>query len=296
MAKTTRRSRKLSSPSSSTAHNDSKAALTRRKQRIANLIGGISLFILSFSVTNIVLWKLESISIANQMNDIAEQNVVSEVSDDANTEIIKQTEEIEESNPYWDYIKMNLINVDFSDLLSQNQDTVGWIQVNGTNINYPFVQANDNSFYLTHSFDKSYNQAGWVFMDYRNSSDGDNKNTILYAHGRVDQVMFGTLKNILTNGWLNQTDNYIIKLSTPYENTLWQIFSVYYLPTTNDYIATDFTSNLQFENFAKKLTDRSMYDFGTTVSGEDQILTLSTCYSSTEKLAVHAKLIKRSSR
>ena len=55
---------------------------------------------------------------------------------------------------------MNLINVDFNELKKINSNTKGWIQVNGTNINYPFVQAKDNKFYLTHSFDKSYNSAG----------------------------------------------------------------------------------------------------------------------------------------
>lgn len=48
--------------------------------------------------------------------------------------------------------------------------------------------------------------------------------------------MFGSLKNILKNGWLNNTNNYIVKLSTETENTLWQVFSVYHIPTTNDYI------------------------------------------------------------
>ena len=53
-----------------------------------------------------------------------------------------------------------------------NSDTVGWIEVESTNIGYPIVQTTDNNYYLTHSFDKASNDAGWVFMDYRNSSDG----------------------------------------------------------------------------------------------------------------------------
>ena len=51
---------------------------------------------------------------------------------------------------------MNLINVDFKELKERNNDTVAWIQVGGTNINYPVVQTKDNSYYLTHSFDKKY--------------------------------------------------------------------------------------------------------------------------------------------
>lgn len=55
---------------------------------------------------------------------------------------------------------MSLIDVDFSELLKINSSTVVWIQVNGTNINYPFVRANDNKYYLTHTFNKTYNSAG----------------------------------------------------------------------------------------------------------------------------------------
>ena len=49
-------------------------------------------------------------------------------------------------------------------------------------INYPFVQTSDNDYYLNHSFNKKYNDAGWVFMDYRNNASNFDKNTILYAH------------------------------------------------------------------------------------------------------------------
>ena len=50
---------------------------------------------------------------------------------------------------------MDLINVNFTELKKINYDTIGWIQVNGTNINYPLVQTKNNDYYLTRSFDKS---------------------------------------------------------------------------------------------------------------------------------------------
>ena len=191
---------------------------------------------------------------------------------------------------------MNLIDVDFQNLKSINSDTIGWIQLNGTNINYPFVQTKDNTYYLTRSFDKTYNSAGWVFMDYRNSSTTFDKNTIIYAHGRLDKTMFGSLKNILTSGWLDNPENYIVKLSTETENTLWQVFSVYHIPTTNDYIRVNFLHNNYFLEFANMLKDRSSFDFNTTINADDKILTLSTCYSKTDKVVLHAKLIKKESK
>ena len=191
---------------------------------------------------------------------------------------------------------MNLIDVKFDELLKINSSVKGWIQVNGTNINYPFVQHSDNSFYLNHSFDDSYNDAGWVFLDYRNDSEILDQNTIIYAHSRLDESMFGSLKKILKNGWLDKEDNHVIKLSTLKENTLWQVFSIYHIPTSSDYLRINFNSNDDFNSWNSMIIDRSLHDFKTTVSTNDKILTLSTCYGKDEKLVVHAKLIKKEIR
>lgn len=250
-----------------------------------------SLLLLIYSTINIIIWKKDCNKTNKQIKDIQEEIKVNELVDTENTEIIEQ-EEIPEFNPYWDYIKMNMLDVDFSELKKINNNVKGWIQVNGTNINYPFVQANDNKYYLTHSFDKSLNSAGWLFLDYRNNYTS-NKNTIIYAHGRTDKTMFGSLKKVLSNEWLNNSNNYIIKISTEKENSLWQIFSVYHIPTTSDYLQTDFSSDKEYHNFLNMLLNRSVYNFNTSVSNNDKILTLSTCYNNSDKMVVHAKLIKR---
>ena len=108
--------------------------------------------------------------------------------------------------------------------------------------------------------------------------------------------MFGSLKNILTSGWLNNSDNYVIKLSTEKENTLWQVFSVYHIPTTSDYLKTRFQDNKEFLDFAQMLINRSSHNFNTSVNENDYIITLSTCYNDKEKVVLHAKLIKKETR
>ena len=187
---------------------------------------------------------------------------------------------------------MNMIDVNFDNLKKINNDIKGWIKVNGTNVNYPFVQTNDNDFYLNHTLDKTSNGGGWLFLDYRNNILND-KNTIIYGHGRVNKTMFGSLKNILDNNWLTNKDNFVIKLSTENELTLWQIFSIYKIPTTSDYLQINFDSDIEYETFINKLISRSEYNFNTSISTSDNILTLSTCYNNSDKLVVHAKLIKR---
>lgn len=251
---------------------------------------------LTISIINIVKWNIDKNNIKDQIQDLAKISKIKEISDNSNTEIIKQLKKPLKSNPYWDYIKMNMINVDFNKLKSINNNVKGWIKLNGTNINYPFVQTTDNKYYLTHSFDKSYNQAGWVFLDYRNSIKSLNKNIIIYAHGRLDTTMFGSLKNIIKSNWYNNPNNYIVKLSTEYENTLWQVFSVYHIETTSDYLQTYFNNDNEYKIFLNKLINRSMFNFNTTINSTDNILTLSTCYNKTEKVVMHAKLIKRYKR
>ncbi len=272
-----------------------KRRLRIKKRNFVLFIGFIILVIIfALSLFNVVLWSVDSKKTDGVINNIVEVSDVKEVLDDGNEEIIV-TDEVREDNPYWDYIKMNMIDVNFDELIKINNDTKGWIQVNGTNINYPFVQTRDNDYYLNRSYDKSYNKAGWVFLDFRNNYT-DNKNTIIYAHGRLDTTMFGSLKSILKSDWLNNEDNFVVKISTPTENTLWQVFSIYHIPTTSDYIRTDFDGEEDFLKFSKMLIDRSAYSFNTGVLGSDKILTLSTCYNDFEKMVMHAKLIKRSKK
>ena len=270
----------------------------RKKRRIKWKNVFLALFVLiclvglGTSLFNIIKWKIEAKTTNNQIETAQKVVKPVEIIDNDKIEIIEQ-EKVPLDNPYWEYVQMNLIDVDFNDLKNINPSTIGWIQVNGTNINYPFVQTNDNKYYLNHSFNKSKNSAGWVFMDYRNNISVLDKNTIIYAHGRLDNTMFGSLKNILTSGWLNNKNNYIVKLSTEYENNLWQVFSVYKIKTTNDYLQISFISNESFLEFTNKLIKRSTFNFNTKVNENDKILTLSTCYNEKEKVVLHAKLIKR---
>ena len=256
----------------------------------------IFLLIIAFSLFKIFFWAKDNKDTKSVINDISNNTKVEETKDDENTELINEPETKDETNDYWYYIKQPLINVDINALKEKNKDTVGWINVNNTNINYPYVQGKDNKYYLNHSYDKSYNEAGWVFLDYRNNSTLSDKNNILYAHSRLDKTMFGSLSKTLKSNWYNNKDNHIIRLSTEIENTMWQIFSVYKIPEETYYITTNFSNDSEYEKFLNIIKERSIHNFNTDININDKVLTLSTCYSDTERTVVHAKLIKRSSR
>lgn len=249
---------------------------------------------LCYSVFKITSWYVDSIKVKEEIKKIEEKVLIEEVEDTGEVEII-ESEEIHEFDPYWDYIKMNLMDVDFNELKLENNEVAGWIQLPGTNINYPFVQAKDNDYYLKHSFNKKYNGSGWVFMDYRNNKDDYDKNTILYGHSMLNGSVFGTLKNVFSSNWLNNKDIHIIKISTETENSLWQIFSIYHIENTSDYLKVNFNNDEEYLEFLNMLKNRSTHDFGTTVDVNDKIISLSTCYiNSDNKSVIHAKLIKRS--
>ena len=254
----------------------------------------IFLIIFLLSLIKIIFWAKDNKDTKEVVENIKNDIIIEEKEDDENTELVNKEEDI--TSDYWYYITFPLINVDIQKLKEKNGDTIGWINVNNTNINYPYVQSSDNNYYLNHSYDKTYNDAGWVFLDYRNNSALTDKNNIIYAHSRLDKTMFGSLSKTLKSDWYTNKDNHIIRLSTETENTLWQIFSVYKTPVESYYITTNFATDEEYENFLNTIKNRSLYNFNTTLTKEDRVLTLSTCYSDTERTVVHAKLIKRSTR
>ncbi len=233
------------------------------KKKLAYIILFISCICCTFSAYKILVWRLDN----HKTKKIAD------------TIKIISHEEVKEDNT---------LSVDFNQLLLKNKDVVGWLKVNGTNIDYPVVKYSDNDYYLTHSFDGSYNTAGWIFMDTRNNHYNLDFNTIIYGHGRRDGSMFGSLFKMLDKQWIEGKDTGIISFTTLNHSYLFQIFSIYYINTTDDYIQLFYD-----EEMLDKVINRSIYQFDQDVTLNDKILTLSTCYNNEKKLVVHAKMINK---
>ncbi len=182
----------------------------------------------------------------------------------------------------------------FDTLKQKNADTVGWIQINNTKINYPVVQADTNSYYLNRDFFKKKNSMGWIFMDYRNDIENLNRNTIIYGHNIKQGIMFGTIKNMMSSSWYNNTSNQTITFNTLNKNMKWQIFSLYQINETEDYLKTEFATDDEYIEFLNMLKNRSKKDFQVPLDANSKILTLSTCFSHTTRHVVHAVLIEPS--
>ena len=240
----------------------------------------ILIIIIIISLYYIYLWYIDNKKTENILNEIYENANVS-------------SDNISVDND----LKIEVENIDFNKLINKNPDTIGWIKVLGTDINYPVVQTNNNDFYLTHSFDKSYNKAGWIFADYINKNLKNNeldKNTIIYGHNRQNNSMFGTLSNVFKEEWLSNKENHYINFSTLNNNMVWEVFSTYTIEKEEYYIQSNFSSDEEYISFLNTIKNRSTYKYDVNISKEDKILTLSTCTNVGKgRTVLHAKLIYR---
>ncbi len=218
---------------------------------------------------------------------VVEEN---KVVDTGEQEVVETEEDIENNNTQ----TSEPLVQDFSKLTEINPDTVGWLTVNNTKVDYPIVKSVNNDYYLNKNFYKRTTAAGWLFMDYRNNIDTLSKNTIIYGHSAVkNSLMFTTLKTAIEESWYTKPENQIITFNTLNANMKWQIFSIYATEPSFNYIDTNFLNDRSFNDFIAKIKGRSVHNFGVNVDASDNILTLTTCYENGNKrLVIHAKLIK----
>ncbi len=234
-----------------------------RKNVIINLLSIIFLILLLISSIEIIKWYKE-----NRKNQKVQEKISEAI-------IINEEETL----------------IDFNKLKEINKDTVGWIKVNGTDIEYAVVKKNNNSYYLDHNFENEYNKAGWIFADYKNKLDGTDKNIVIYGHNRRDGSMFSSLKNILKEEWYSKEENRKITFITEKENSVYEVFSIYEIEAEDYYITTNFADG-EILSYIQTVKKRSIKDFDVEVSKEDNILTLSTCGNDNDyRVVLHAKKI-----
>lgn len=268
--------------------NKGKELKYKGKQVIPNVILGLSLTTYFICIFISSKWYVQKLKINYLANDILESTKIIE---NEKEEIIETTNYIPAEET--EYQNISFMSVDFNDLLKKNSDTVGWIKVNNTNVNYSILQSDDNEYYLKHDFNKRSNSAGWIYGDYRADFHYFGTNTILYGHNLINRKMFGSLAWCLKESWYKNEDNHYIKISTPHSNTVWKIFSIYTIKPEVYYLKTYFENEEEHLDFINTLHKRSIYDFNIEVTNEDKILTLSTCSDDgTKRIVIHAKMIK----
>ena len=242
--------------------------MKKKNKILITLIQIVLIAVIIFSGIKIIEWIKSNKKNKDIMSEIKENVVINNEMDSNNEEY----------------------KIDFAKLKQKNSDAIAWIKVNGTDIDFPVVKGTDNSYYLTHNFDKEKNKAGWIFADYRNKFDGTDKNIIIYGHNMKNGSMFASLKDVIKEEWYNNENNKYIALITENENCKYQVFSVYQIETEEYYLQTNISN---FKEFVEKIKGRSKKDFNVDIKETDSILTLSTCADNTKyRLVLHAVKIK----
>lgn len=166
------------------------------------------------------------------------------------------------------------------------ENYVGWIEIENTQINYPIVKAEDNEFYLDHSYDLSKNVAGSIFMDRRNLGNQYDEHTIVYGHHMKNGSMFSDLNLYLEEDFYKT--NKRISYRDLFNNHTYEVISAYYV-SANDYTLSFELNEAVIDDFL----ERSLYASDYAYNETDRFLTLSTCNYTLDngRMIVHAVLI-----
>lgn len=188
--------------------------------------------------------------------------------------------------------ELEMVRAKLSSLSQKNPDLYGWITVEGTNINYPLVQGEDNSYYLNHAYTGDYLPIGAIFVDYRNNrSITKNYNTVIYGHNITSGTMFHDVEKFFQDDYFNDTYIVVYTMDGIY---YYEPFSIYKAKYDYQYFRTGFTSSDDFISFADEMRDNSQKEKDVEFTKNDRILTLSTCTNiiNSERYALHARLVK----
>ncbi len=186
------------------------------------------------------------------------------------------------------------------ELQKENEQIIGWLEIEGTNINYPVLQAKDNDFYLTHNYKKEKSSTGSLFLDKDFDLVNGSSNYLIYGHRSKQGLMFEDLmKYAKEDFYKNHTT---IKFTTAIEDSTYEIISVFYsrvyYKSEKDvfryYYFVNAEDEQEYNEFVNNAKKSSIYDIEATAEYGDQLLTLSTCEYSQEdgRFAVVARKVE----
>lgn len=167
------------------------------------------------------------------------------------------------------------ITVDFAALRRINSDVVGWIYCEGTDINYPVLQGEDNDIYLHHTYDGAENRAGSIFVEALNARDFADSNTIIYGHHMKNGSMFATLRN-----WADQEyyeEHPVFWLLTPKQNYQIKLFSGYTTSATSDTYTIFQGPSQELNDYLQMAHANSDFSADVETDANGKYVVLSTC-------------------
>ncbi|MBE6610887.1 MAG: class B sortase [Ruminococcaceae bacterium] len=188
-------------------------------------------------------------------------------------------------------IKFQQMKANLTHLKTINPDIYGYIHIEGTNISYPIVQSDDNEYYLDYAYTGDYMVVGSIFADFRVQEQLDkNRNAVFYGHNINTGIMFNHVTKFFEEDVFNEK---IIEIYTFDGIYYYKPFSIHQTVSTYQYFKMGFATNQEFVDFCEEMKSNSAIKNDTTFTGDDKIITLSTCTNvGNGRYALHAKLIK----
>ena len=190
------------------------------------------------------------------------------------------------------------MNSKFAYLYYVNQDLVGWLKINNTNLDVQIVQSSDNEYYSTRDFYKNSNDSGCPYLHYKNSTQELDDNTVIYGPYMPNNLLFATLDQYRTvEGYKNAP---LIEYSTLYETYTFKVFAAF-IATDNPasdggfyFATTDFVSDAKFSEFINEVKMRSIFNTDISVQTDDKLITLVTDSNEFEgaKLVVMGRMVR----
>ncbi|MBP9000839.1 MAG: class B sortase [Lachnospiraceae bacterium] len=187
----------------------------------------------------------------------------------------------------------------YETLYNKNRKLIGWLKIEGCDIDYPVMQTSNNEYYLDHNYNQEYDKNGSLFLDKDCDAAFPNDNMIIYGHHMKSGKMFGNLNYYSKESFWE--DNKEFTFDTIYETGTYAVMYVFRSKIYSEeeivfkyYQFIDATSENEFNSNMEEMANMSLYDTGVTASYGDRLITLSTCDSSEEdgRFVVVAKKIK----
>lgn len=170
----------------------------------------------------------------------------------------------------------------YEKLYQKNKKLVGWLKIEGTNIDYPVMQTVNNEYYLDHNYNQEYDKNGSIFMDKDCDAAHPNDNMIIYGHHMKSGKMFGNLNLYSKEEYYKEHPS--IMFDTIYEEGTYDIMYVFRSRIYSEeeivfkyYKFIDATSEDEFNSNMDEMAAISLYDTGVTAHYGDKLITLSTC-------------------
>lgn len=250
----------------------------------------VSLILIVVSTINIIILSREYQAGINEYKALEKYVKIVDTSTPVQTSDEGMQEEVKES------VIPVLLEIDFDQLKSMNEDIVGWLYYEPLDLSYPIVRGNDNEYYTLYTFEKEKNSSGAIFMDFLNRPNFQDFNTIIYGHNMRNGTMFGSLKKLLNDSSIIEKSPYFY-IFTETNAFMYEIASVYITNSesaTYDLIETEEDQS----NYIDYVKGVSTWSWDKEIVPQDKIVTLSTCHGlhSTNRTVVHGVLIAAEDR